>query len=274
MLSESLLTQLKNHKIIIAIAALAQTWLSYQLFNIPINPYLLLFVTIATPFSYNLAESFSYALNQENKSFFTFEKLFFGFTFLILLYIVSFLNKNTIAQYSMAAIIAIAYNFPLKSNKNSVFRLRQIKGLKIFLIAFSWTLVTVYIPINLYIVNKISLTIVLINNFLFIAILSLLFDIKDVRKDKENNLPSIPVLIGEKNSYCIIRLVLAVLLISTYFLYDDIGFATTAALLLHILFSYVVIFKLKSSHKNFYYTILIDGLLISQALVVWIAKNL
>ena len=274
MLSESLLTQLKNHKIIIAIAALAQTWLSYQLFNIPINPNILLFVTIATPFSYNLAESFSYTLNQKNKSFFTFKKLLFGFTFLILLYIASFLNKNTITQFSMAAMIAIAYNLPLKSNKNRMFRLRQIKGLKIFIIAFTWTLVTVYIPINLYIVNKISLAIVLINNFLFIAILSLLFDIKDFQKDKENNLPSIPVLIGEIKSYQVIRLILAVLLISTYFLYDVVGFATTAALLLHILFSYLVIFKLKSSHKNFYYTILIDGLLISQALVVWIAKNL
>jgi 4-hydroxybenzoate polyprenyltransferase len=274
MISESLLNQLKKHKIIIAIAALAQTWLSYQLFNIPINPYLLLFVTIATPFSYNLAESFSYALNQENKSFLTFKKLFFGITFFILLYIASFLNKNTIAQFAMAAIIAIAYNFPLKSNKNSAFRLRQIKGLKIFLIAFSWTLVTVYIPINLYIVNKISLAIVLINNFLFIAILSLLFDIKDFKKDKLNNLPSIPVLIGVTKSYHIIQLILALLIINTYFLYDDVGFATTAALLLHILFSYVVIFKLKSSHNNFYYTILIDGLLISQALVVWIAKNL
>lgn len=274
MLSESLLTQLKKHKIIIAIAALAQTWLSYQLFNIPINPYILLFVTIATPFSYNLAESFSYTLNQKNKSFFTFKKLLFGFTFLILLYIASFLNKNTITQFSMAAMIAIAYNLPLKANKNRVFRLRQIKGLKIFIIAFTWTLVTVYIPINLYIVNKISLAIVLINNFLFIAILSLLFDIKDFQKDKENNLPSIPVLIGEIKSYQVIRLILAVLLISTYFLYDDVGFATTVALLLHILFSYLVIFKLKSSHKNFYYTILIDGLLISQALVVWIAKNL
>jgi 4-hydroxybenzoate polyprenyltransferase len=274
MLSESLLTQLKKHKIIIAIAALAQTWLSYQLFNIPINPYILLFVTIATPFSYNLAESFSYTLNQKNKSFFTFKKLLFGFTFLILLYIASFLNKNTITQFSMAAMIAIAYNLPLKANKNRMFRLRQIKGLKIFIIAFTWTLVTVYIPINLYIVNKISLAIVLINNFLFIAILSLLFDIKDFQKDKENNLPSIPVLIGEIKSYQVIRLIIAVLLISTYFLYDDVGFATTAALLLHILFSYLVIFKLKSSHKNFYYTILIDGLLISQALVVWIAKNL
>ena len=274
MLSESLLTQLKKHKIIIAIAALAQTWLSYQLFNIPINPYILLFVTIATPFSYNLAESFSYTLNQKNKSFFTFKKLLFGFTFLILLYIASFLNKTTITQFSMAAMIAIAYNLPLKANKNRMFRLRQIKGLKIFIIAFTWTLVTVYIPINLYIVNKISLAIVLINNFLFIAILSLLFDIKDFQKDKENNLPSIPVLIGEIKSYQVIRLIIAVLLISTYFLYNDVGFATTAALLLHILFSYLVIFKLKSSHKNFYYTILIDGLLISQALVVWIAKNL
>jgi 4-hydroxybenzoate polyprenyltransferase len=274
MLSESLLTHLKNHKIIIAIAALAQTWLSYHLFNIPINPYILLFVTIATPFSYNLAESFSYAFNKEKKSFLTFEKLFFLFTFLTLLYIASFLNKNTISQFSFAAIIAIGYNLPLKANKNSAFRLRQIKGLKIFLIAFSWTLVTVYIPINFYAVNKISLAIVLINNFLFIAILSLLFDIKDFQKDKVNNLPSIPVLIGEKKSYFIIRLILAVLIISTSFLYDSVGFATTIALLLHILFSYLVIFKFKSSHKNFYYTILIDGLLISQALVVWFAKNI
>ena len=102
----------------------------------------------------------------------------------------------------------------------------------------------------------------------------MLFDIKDFQKDKENNLPSIPVLIGVTKSYHIIQLILALLVISTCYLYNDVGFATTAALLLHILFSYVVIFKLKSSHKNFYYTILIDGLLISQALVVWIAKNL
>lgn len=274
MISESLLTYLKKYNLIIAIAALSQTWLSYQLFEIPINPYLLLFVTIATPLSYSLAESFSYAFNQQIHSYFTFKKIFFGFAFLTLLYIASFLNRYNIAQFTMAAIIAIGYNMPLKANKYGVFRLRQIKGLKIFLIAFSWTLVTVYIPINLYTVNKLSLTIVLINNFLFIAILSLLSDIKDLQKDKENFLPSIPVLIGENKSYRLIQFLLAVLLISTCFLYDDFGFAITAAMILHIILSYVVIFNLKSSAKNLYYTILIDSLLISQALVVWIAKNL
>ena len=79
MTSESLLNHLKKYKIIIAIAALAQTCLSYLLFHIPINPYLLLFVTIATPLSYNLAESFSYSLNKEKLSLFTIEKLFFAF---------------------------------------------------------------------------------------------------------------------------------------------------------------------------------------------------
>jgi 4-hydroxybenzoate polyprenyltransferase len=274
MTSESLLSHLKKYKIIIAFAALAQTWLSYQLFNIPINPYILLFVTIATPFSYRLAESFSHERNQDEHPFLKFEKILFGFTFVFLIYIASHFNKNIIGQFAIAAIIAIGYNLPLKPNKNNTFRLRQIKGLKVFLIAFSWTFVTVYIPINYYVVNKNSLAIVFINNFLFIAILSLLFDIKDLQKDKKIYLPSIPVLIGQKKSYHIIRLILAVLLISTCFLYNDFGYATTSALLLHIIFSYYVIFKLKNSPMNFYYTILIDGLLISQSLVVWIAKNI
>ena len=82
MTSESLLSHLKKYKIIIAFAALAQTWLSYQLFNIPINPYILLFVTIATPFSYRLAESFSYEINQDEHPLLKFEKLFFGLTFI------------------------------------------------------------------------------------------------------------------------------------------------------------------------------------------------
>ena len=274
MTSESLLNHLKKYKIIIAIAALAQTCLSYLLFHIPINPYLLLFVTIATPLIYNLAESFSFDLNRKKNYSFTFEKLFFAFTFVFLIYLASHFSKNEIGLFAIAAMIAVGYNFPLKTNKNNTFRLRQIKGLKVFLIAFCWTFVTVYIPINFYFVNKISLAIVLINHFLFIAVLSLLFDIKDLQKDKVNSLHSIPILIGERKTYQIIRFVFAFMFISTCLLYPNFGKATTTALLLHILFSYYVIFKFKSSHKNFYYTVLIDGLLISQALVVWIAKNL
>jgi 4-hydroxybenzoate polyprenyltransferase len=271
MTSESLLNHLKKYKIIIAIAALAQTCLSYQLFHIPINPYLLLFVTIATPLSYNLAESFSFDLNRQKKNSFTFENLFFAFTFVFLIYLASHFSKNEIGLFAIAAMIAIGYNLPLKNN---TFRLRQIKGLKVFLIAFCWTFVTVYIPINFYFVNKISLAIVLTNHFLFIAVLSLLFDIKDLQKDKVNSLHSIPILIGERMAYQMIRFVFAFMLIGTCLLYPDFGKASTTALLLHLLFSYYVIFKFKSRNKNFYYTILIDGLLISQALVVWIAKNL
>ena len=274
MTSESLLNHLKKYKIIIAIAALAQTCLSYLLFHIPINPYLLLFVTIATPLSYNLAESFSYSLNKEKLSLSTIEKLFFAFTFAFLIYLASHLSKNIICQFAIAAMIAVGYNLPLKTNKNNTFRLRQIKGLKVFLIAFCWTFVTVYIPINFYFVNKISLAIVLINHFLFVAVLSLLFDIKDLQKDKANSLHSIPILIGERRAYQMIRFVFAFLFMSTCLLYANFGKSTTAALLLHMLFSYFVIFKFKSRHQNFYYTVLIDGLLISQALVVWIAKNL
>ena len=103
-------------------------WVRFQKLPLAISIPTLLIVMMMIPSVHGFISGDSH----KGRSFFYAVLLgLFGFTFLILLYIATFLNKNTIAQFAMAAIIAIAYNLPLKSNKNSAFRLRQIKGLKI-----------------------------------------------------------------------------------------------------------------------------------------------
>ncbi|MBC7401267.1 MAG: UbiA family prenyltransferase [Mucilaginibacter sp.] len=168
------------------------------------------------------------------------------------------------------SVISIAYSLPLFSLGDQKFGLRNIPGLKQFLITLVWTMSSVLLPVleaqDMHLTN-ISLrdtTILLAKRFLFIAALTVPFDIRDLFEDRESGLKTVPVVIGEKRAYLFCQVLLAGYIV-LLFLYRNNGFnADFFALTLTAILAGWLIFKSKWKRNEYYYFFYLDGVLILQ----------
>jgi len=127
--------------------------------------------------------------------------LAFGTLFLAGLASFISLGLRSIEAYTIAVILAgstISYYLPLVSYKS----LRHVPFLKIFLIAFCWTLATVTLPAiaqghTLLVPSTWWLT---IERFIFIFAITLPFDVRDIQEDEGSKLQTLPMLVGVRNA--------------------------------------------------------------------------
>jgi 4-hydroxybenzoate polyprenyltransferase len=172
------------------------------------------------------------------------------------------------------AIISIAYSLPLFTLGDKKFGLRNIPGLKQFLITLVWTMSTVLLPVleaqdmHLTSVSLRDTTLLLAKRFLFIAALTVPFDIRDLFEDRESGLKTVPVVIGEKRAYLFCQVLLAGYIV-LLFLYRNNGFNTDFfALTSTALLAGWLIFKSKWQRNEYYYFFYLDGVLILQYVIL------
>jgi 4-hydroxybenzoate polyprenyltransferase len=168
------------------------------------------------------------------------------------------------------AVISFAYSLPLFTLGDQKFGLRNIPGLKQFLITIVWTMSTVLLPIleaqdlNLTDVKLRDITILFAKRFLLIAALTVPFDIRDLFEDRESGLKTIPVVIGEKRAYLFCQVLLAGYIV-LLFLYRNNGFSKDfLALTLTAILAGWLIFKSNWKRDEYYYFFYLDGVLVLQ----------
>jgi 4-hydroxybenzoate polyprenyltransferase len=168
------------------------------------------------------------------------------------------------------AALSFGYGLPLFTRKGRKSGLRNVPGLKAILITLVWTLSCVLLPIleakdTLLMYIPTSTTwIILSKRFLFIAALTVPFDIRDLFQDRIAGLKTIPVAFGEKRAYLFCQILLAghillLLLLRNYRLTSDFYALTTVAILTGWL-----IFKSNWKRNEYYYFFFLDGVLILQ----------
>jgi 4-hydroxybenzoate polyprenyltransferase len=180
------------------------------------------------------------------------------------------------------AFISFAYSIPLFSIGEQKFSLRNIPGLKQFLITLVWTMSTVLLPVmeaqhhHLVTISMRDTTILIAKRFLLIGALTMPFDIRDLFEDRQSGLKTVPVVWGEKNAYlfCQVLLVGYVILL---FLFRNYGFdADFWALTVTVVAAGWLIFKSSLVKNEYYYFFCVDGILILQYLFLlgfnWAAK--
>lgn len=172
------------------------------------------------------------------------------------------------------AILSFAYGLPLFSMGDKKFGLRNIPGLKLFLITLVWTMSCVLLPVleaqagHFTVVSMRDTTILIAKRFLFIAALAIPFDIRDLFEDKQFGLKTIAVAWGEKNAYLFCQALLAGYVV-LLFLFRHNGFDTDFfALTLSIILTGWLIFKSKWERNEYYYFFYLDGVLILQYVFV------
>ena len=188
---------------------------------------------------------------------------------LILFSFFSFHLKHFIILACLGA-ISFLYSFPFLP----VGKRRRIKDyglLKIVTLSLLWTLVTVWFPVNTMPVNGNLFLLVFLKRFIFMFILCLLFDLRDIEIDRKENIDTLPIMLGKKRSYnlsyILLGLFLAIALVQ-YFYLPQLAFLF--AMIVSAAVTFFIIERTKKTNSDFIYLAGIDGMMLLQAVLVYL----
>jgi hypothetical protein len=194
-----------NSSIHVAIAVVCLTGLTFLEFNVNINKDLLFFTFFATITGYNFVKYYGMAkfYHRSLSKWLKEIQLFSFFSFIAMLYSAFSLSMKALLIILGLALLTFLYTIPFFSknyiDKNTK-NLRAISGLKIYIIAMVWAITVVLFPLveaNYTIDNDVVIT--LIQRFLFVIIIMLPFEIRDMKSDSLKLL-TIPQQIGIKRT--------------------------------------------------------------------------
>lgn len=193
--------------------------------------------------------------------------------------LVFFLNTSSKILLISLAITSVAYSLPIFTIHDKHFGLRNIPGVKLFLIAAVWSLSCVLLPI-LELESSVEASVsmndsilLIAKRFLFIAAITVPFDIRDLFQDKTNELKTIPVILGERKALLICQGLLVIYLV-LLFLFTKSLDGNFIGLTLTIILSGWLIFKSTWQKNEYYYFFFLDGTMIVQFLMLVLCSYL
>lgn len=250
-----------------------------------LHPYLFL-IFFATLFEYNLHRLITVltnkkAINSDKHSWV--KKHLKLFYLIVFISIVGFCmtvlqaKKEVLLILAPIAMLTLFYSTPISKRAEATLRLRQIPFLKIFLIAFVWSLATTLLPIieSEKTFSHIHISVILLERFLFIFAITVPFDIRDMAADNSSGLKTLPLLIGEKKS-----IVLATSVLFLFVLISLVHYYFTHQLFLFLAFAVscvtTLIFLNNENIKKLqlYYYGILDGTILLQGLLALVFYQL
>ncbi len=187
-------------------------------------------------------------------------------------YSLSGLSQVSIMVGSFACILALGYTMPALIWQNKK-RLREYGILKIIVLTGVWTIATAIIPIVAHGVNVANYPFEITMRFVFVFILCILFDIRDIQKDVDSNIITLPTRIGIEKSYWVINVSLLLFLVLSFI--QHYQFALPGRLWASIIttfITYVVANHLRKEGNKRLFVIMTDGMMILYAALVLMYK--
>lgn len=260
--------------VFIALCAVALSIETNLLLVIPLNaPSVYTFIFGATLLQYNLHYLFKKGTvpdserdnwSQSNKLI---QKLLIITGLIMIGFSVWSLESRHFGVLAVLAILASLYSLPILPFTRK--RLKEYGLLKITLLSLEWTLVTVWFPADQSGIDPTSYWLVFVRRFVFMFLLCLAFDIRDMHADSHDGIRTIPVRLGRAMSYRIADLCLILfLLFSVWQLVHTGNFIFFHAMLLSALLTKLILDKTKKSDNEYLYLAGVDGMMLVQALLV------
>lgn len=267
----------------IAICAVAQGLVTYHLLRARPSEHVLAFLFFSTLMIYNLAVLLSTPKAPEQSPFKRVRWIFSHHRFTISTTLISalcliplgllYLSFESKLLMGFVGLLAVAYNIPFLTLNGKKIGLRNIPGIKLFLIAFVWASSCVLLPIveleSLHQIQvPLSETVLLVaKRFLFICAITIPFDIRDLFQDKLYELKTIPVILGEKTTWFFCQALLAIYLLLLVLFTKAINL-DVIGLTLTILLTGWLIFKSNFKRNEYYYFFYLDGTMLLQYLIL------
>jgi 4-hydroxybenzoate polyprenyltransferase len=165
-------------------------------------------------------------------------------------------------------LIALAYFFPQTG-------LRKIMGLKAGVIALVWTGVTAIYPLLIrsdYDIQKLFTgenKFIVLQNFFFMFPLCVIFNVRDIEADKKAGVKTFASVYGTEKTIIICILSLFIFSALVYYCWK---FSIEANLLFtSSIISAIFILRATPDRNDYYYSLWIDGMILLQFLLVWVA---
>ena len=92
----------------------------------------------------------------------------------------------------LPTILSLAYVIPFWKGQ----RMRDIAYIKVFIIAFVWSLVTTVIPLWSIELENTSMNLIIVERFLFILAITIPFDVRDLQIDRQQGVKTLPSAMG------------------------------------------------------------------------------
>ena len=217
-----------------------------------------------------VANSKRLAWSLKNKSI---HKILIVFGVALILYsLFSFHLKHFIFLLGLGA-ISFLYSFPFLPFTNKK-RIKDFGLLKIITLSLLWTLVTVWFPVDEVNLSGFSFQLIFVRRFIFIFVLCLLFDIRDIAVDRIENIATLSVQLGIKRSYalCYLLLVMFAVLSIIQFIYLPDA-PQLIAMLISAVATWITIDYSKKHNSDVFYLACVDGVMLLQAaLVIFVSE--
>ncbi|HVD96681.1 MAG TPA: hypothetical protein VNB90_00665 [Cytophagaceae bacterium] len=164
----------------------------------------------------------------------------------------------------LAAILAVTYSIPFRWEDHDLSP-RNIPFFKTILVAVVWTLVTVYIPCSMNGLAVDQFLYWIVSEFLFLFSLSILFDIKDLRKDAAQGVKTIPRYLGVRFT---VFISLLLMLVRTLLLYSrPLELAMKTEAILSFVYLIFVVNFLSIDREEKFYMSWVDGCMLGKFFV-------
>lgn len=216
----------------------------------------------------------------KNRAFIKISQLFFSGVAVVLLLLFLHQNYNQLLGIQFSNVLCLLL-FPVVAlfyygiGTQLLFNLRMVGWLKPFAIGFVWAgICTIYPTLYVQIVYGLTtsaseLGFLFLQNFIFISVLCIMFDIKDYAADYNKSIQTFVVKIGlRKTIFYIITpiiLIYASLVICESTM-QNFRTVYTVFLMLPIAAMLLVASSLKKRQSIFYYLVVIDGLMLFKAI--------
>ncbi|MDF1675889.1 MAG: UbiA family prenyltransferase [Vicingaceae bacterium] len=267
----------------VSLCVAALTYRTFLYFNFPPSNALLVLVFSATYFIYNFQRLVRMNQKEIDEANIGFrmrwvyknkQPIIFTIVITAIIIIVSlfYIDIKTIIVLAIMGLFSVVYVVRFIPYNKKWLALRDIPYLKIFVIAFVWTLVTGLLPLvnNIEQIN-LHYILFLVKQFLFVFAITIPFDIRDMKYDIEKGIKTFPLVVGVKKVIILgVLLLLGFIAIASYefLVFQNITMSLWIAEIITILLVAVLLLLSKKQQPELFYSLIIEGTSLLLAITV------
>lgn len=245
-----------NSSVHVALSVVSLSFITLKEFGVVTDYSVLFFVFFATITGYNFVKFFGIAKwhYRSLAKWLKIIQIFSLFCFLFMCYFMMQLELKVILWLSVFAVITFLYAIPLLPKRyylDSSHNLRDISGLKVYIIGLVWAGVTVILPLmNNDIVLNADVIITAIQRFIFVVALMLPFEIRDLAFDNFK-LATIPQKIGVKQTKIMGLLLIMLFLFLEFFKAEVVAINFIVLTIVTLITTGFIVFS-KANNSTYY----------------------
>ncbi|MCI5090552.1 hypothetical protein [Phaeodactylibacter sp.] len=172
-----------------------------------------------------------------------------------------------IAGLIAPCLLALLYVLPVWKG----YRLRDLHYVKIFLIAITWSWITVFlVALELGMTWSVPMYVMVLERVFFVFAITIPFDIRDMEIDAFNKVKTLPAVLGVRSSQRLggLSLGLMLLLAALNYYWDVYALNDLVALVVSACLSGLLIFLSDRTRHDYFFSGLVDGMMVLQFLLI------